>query len=116
MTILVVEDEFFIRMDIADTLREKPGVIVIEARTADDGWEYIATNGPVDVLFTDHRLPGFMTGSQLAARVSQEYPMTKVVVTSAHFDGTEWTGPVLDKPYDSNKIAANLVELARKKG
>ncbi|WP_084567587.1 response regulator transcription factor [Mesorhizobium australicum] len=71
---MVVEDELFIRIDIADTLRGFPGLEVIEASTAVEAWSYLRSNGPLDVLFTDHRMPGSMTGSQLAVIVQREYP------------------------------------------
>jgi CheY-like chemotaxis protein len=113
VVILVVEDEALIRFDMADTLREQPGVTVIEATTADEAWQYLQDHGPVDLVFTDHRMPGQMTGGQLAAKVTAMYPSTKVMVTSAHFDGTEWKGPILRKPYDATHLAGQLVRMAR---
>jgi DNA-binding NarL/FixJ family response regulator len=114
--VLVVEDEPLIRFDVSDALRALPDVIVIEARTADEAWQYLQTNGPVDFVFTDHRMPGVLTGAQLALKVRQDYPNTAVLVTSAHFDDTEWSEPILDKPYDAEHIAAHIVGLARRKG
>ena len=116
MIVLVVEDEALIRVVVSDLLRETPGVTVVEAATADEAWHYLQNHGPVDVVFTDHRMPGTMTGSQLAIRVKQEYPNTRILVTSSHFDGKEWSEPVLQKPYDMDKTAARIIGLARKEG
>ena len=113
VVILIVEDEALIRFDMAETLREQAGVTVIEATTADEAWIYLLDHGPVDLVFTDHRMPGEMTGGQLAAKVLAKFPDTKVMVTSAHFDGHEWKGPVLRKPYDPTSIAGQLVRMAR---
>jgi CheY-like chemotaxis protein len=59
--ILVVEDEALIRFVIADALREL-GASVVEAASADEAWQYLTAGGSVDLVFTDHRMPGSMTG------------------------------------------------------
>jgi CheY-like chemotaxis protein len=55
--ILVVEDEPFVRFAMADALREL-GVCVVEASSADEAWHYLTAGGSVDLVFTDHRMPG----------------------------------------------------------
>jgi CheY-like chemotaxis protein len=62
--ILVVEDEALIRFDMAEALRGL-GVSVVEAASADEAWQYLTDGGSVDLVFTDHRMPGSMTGGQL---------------------------------------------------
>jgi CheY-like chemotaxis protein len=105
--ILVVEDEPIIRFAIAEALREL-GVSVVEAASADEAWQYLAVGGSVDLVFTDHQMPGSMTGAQLASRLRREYPSLTVIVTSGHFDHLAWSDAVLAKPYDFLKTAANL--------
>jgi CheY-like chemotaxis protein len=109
--ILVVEDELFIRFAIAEALREL-GVSVVEAASADEAWLYLTNGGMVDLVFTDHRMPGSMTGAQFASRIRQQYPMLTVMVTSGHFDDEGWSEPILPKPYDLLKTAADLAERA----
>ncbi len=65
--ILVVEDEPIIRLYIAEALREM-GAVVIEAGTADEAWAFLTTGADVDLVFTDHRMPGAMSGAELATR------------------------------------------------
>jgi CheY-like chemotaxis protein len=108
--ILVVEDEPLIRFEIAEALRER-GASVIEAATADEAWQYLSGGAPVDLIFTDHRMPGSITGAQLAVRVRRKYPSVEVVVTSGAFDASEWTEPVKKKPYLATKTASELVQL-----
>jgi CheY-like chemotaxis protein len=108
--ILVVEDEPLIRFAIAEALREE-GASVIEAATADEAWRYLSGGEPVDLIFTDHRMPGSMTGAQLAVRVRRKYPPVAVVVTSGAFDGSEWTEPIKKKPYLPTKMANDLMRL-----
>jgi len=113
--ILVVEDEPLIRFGIAEALRDL-GASVVEASTADEAWDYLASGALVNVVFTDHRMPGSMSGSQLASRIRQEYPAVEIVLTSAVFDDREWTVPILAKPYDIARTAAALISLALKGG
>jgi CheY-like chemotaxis protein len=109
--ILVVEDEPLIRSAIAEALRDL-GISVIEAATADEAWEYLTTCAPVDLVFTDHRMPGSKSGAQLATNIRQRYPQLKIVITSAVFDTREWSGPFFSKPYPLFETAVELVELA----
>jgi CheY-like chemotaxis protein len=109
--ILVVEDEPLIRFAMAEALREL-GVSVVEAASADDAWQYLMAGGLVDLVFTDHRMPGSMTGAQLAGRIRRQYPTLIVIVTSRHFDDREWSEPVLTKPYNLFQTAADLAERA----
>jgi CheY-like chemotaxis protein len=71
--ILVVEDEPLVRFPICEALRDL-GVRVIEAATADEAWEYLQTAVRIDLVFTDHNLPGSMTGEQLSVRIARERP------------------------------------------
>jgi CheY-like chemotaxis protein len=109
--ILVVEDEPLIRFAIAEALRDE-GASVVEAATADEAWRYLSGGAPVDLIFTDHRMPGSMSGAQLAVRVRRQYPSVEVIVTSGAFDGSEWTEPIKKKPYLLAKTASDLMRLA----
>ncbi len=58
LTILVIEDEFWIRLWVADFLRGC-GHRVVEAPTGDDTIELLASgNIPFDVVFSDIEMPG----------------------------------------------------------
>jgi two-component system, response regulator PdtaR len=109
--ILVVEDDPLIRFAIAEELRDL-GASVVEAATADEAWEYLTCGSQVDLIFTDHRMPGSMTGAQLAVRVKGRFPGLEVVVTSGDFALGEWTEPIKKKPYSLTKTANDLVQLA----
>jgi CheY-like chemotaxis protein len=111
--ILVVEDEPLVRFPIAKAVRDL-GVRVIEAATADEAWEYLQAGMPIHLVFTDHNMPGSMTGEQLSARIARERPRIVTLVTSGGSSGGGISQPVLDKPYDLLKTAAALAELASK--
>jgi CheY-like chemotaxis protein len=99
--ILVVEDDPLTRFAMAEALREL-GVSVVEAASADEAWNYVTAGESVDLVFTDHRMPGSM----------KKYPMLTVIVTSSYFDDQEWTEPVLTKPYNLFETAADLAARA----
>jgi len=80
---LVVEDELFIRLDIADALRTT-GLIVVEAASADDAATFVDAGEPLDALFTDVQLPGVLNGLSLARRVQARHPNAAIVITSGN--------------------------------
>jgi len=62
---LVVEDEWLVRMEIADVL-DAHGWTVLEASTAEAALAMRDHNPPVDLVVTDIRLPGPLTGWDVA--------------------------------------------------
>lgn len=108
MRVLVVDDEPLIRLVAADDFRDLGGFDVIEAANADEAWEYLQSGALVDAVFTDHRMPGSMTGAELAVRIRSHYPHIKIILTSAFYEGTEWDEPVVHKPYEIESTIAAL--------
>jgi CheY-like chemotaxis protein len=94
--ILVVEDQALIRFAIAEALREL-GVSVVEAASGEEAWQYLTAGGSVDLVFSDHRMPGSITGGQLATRIRRQYP-SLVIVTSAYFDDRAGRNPLSQSP------------------
>ncbi len=82
-TVLIAEDEFIIRLTIAEFLRDE-GYDVIEAGNADEALDVFRSGIAVDLLFTDVRMPGTMDGCELAQRVRAEWPSTPIIITSAY--------------------------------
>ena len=110
--ILVVEDEPVIRLYIAEALRDM-GALVIEAGTADEAWDFLATGADVHLVFTDHRMPGSMTGAELATRIRRTYPDLAVLLTSGVLDTRIWPEPIIEKPYGVIATAVSLIRRAR---
>jgi two-component system, response regulator PdtaR len=71
--VLVVEDEVFIRFDVADMLRED-GFEVIEASNAQEALEALQSGCQIDLVFSDIQMPGAMNGMGLAGHVLENYP------------------------------------------
>ena len=108
-TVLVVEDEVFVRIVAADMLEES-GFKVLEAGDAAEALDLIAAHNEIAILFTDVNMPGEMDGVALAAEVVRRHPEIKVVVTS----GRQWIGDqdlpdngrFLKKPYGRAELTA----------
>jgi CheY-like chemotaxis protein len=114
-TVLIVEDEVFVRIVAADMLEES-GFRVLEAGDAAEALEMIAAHEEIAILFTDVNMPGEMDGIALAAEVVRLNPAIKVVVTS----GRQWIvdaelpdhGRFLKKPYGRAELTAMVMEQA----
>jgi two-component system, response regulator PdtaR len=110
--VLVVEDEPLVRFTLAEELRGLD-VSVIEAATADEAWQYLTNGAYVDLVFTDIQMPGSMNGLQFAARLRDEYPAIKVIVTSSTIDAHEPFTPFVRKPYPFTGTAIALAKCAK---
>jgi DNA-binding NtrC family response regulator len=81
-TILVVDDEPIIRMALADHLQDK-GFVVLQAETADQAIVTLCeVRCPVDLVFTDVRMPGTMDGLGLSKWVLENRPGIPVIIAS----------------------------------
>jgi CheY-like chemotaxis protein len=101
-SILVVEDEFLVRMLISDELRAAD-YIVMEAVDADEALAMLRAGARVDLILSDVRMPGSIDGMGLLRFVRENYPKTPVIVTSGHLMAhdacAEGATRFLPKPY-----------------
>lgn len=82
-TILLVEDEPLIRMDVAFQLRQR-GFAVIEAARAIEAIDLLATGVmPISLVLTDVQMPGEMDGLDLLRWTREHHPSITVSVMSA---------------------------------
>jgi hypothetical protein len=63
--VLIVEDEFLLRMDAVGMIADA-GFEVVEAANADDAIEILEARRDISVVFTDIQMPGSMDGLKLA--------------------------------------------------
>ena len=108
--VLIVEDEFLIRMRAADII-EDAGFEVVEAADADEAILILESRGDILVVFTDIRMPGSMDGLKLAHAVRDRWPPVHIVATSAHhtlIDELPAGTVFLPKPYSERKIVGAL--------
>jgi len=112
--VLVVEDEFLLRIDAVDMIAAA-GFEVVEAGNADEAIEILESRRDITVVFTDIQMPGSMDGLKLALAVRGRWPPIKIVATSGRDNVGETDlpegGRFLPKPYSSTEIAGVLREL-----
>jgi len=83
--VLVAEDEFLIRMLVADHLRDA-GFTVVEASSGDEAIAILKAGAVFDLVFTDVRMPGSVDGMGLLDFVKRTQPAVPVLVTSGHLE------------------------------
>ena len=112
--VLIVEDEFLIRMHAVDMVRAA-GFDVVEAANADEALVILEDRLDITLVFTDVQMPGSMDGLKLAAAVRDRWPPIKIVATSGQLKISEDDLPTgsrfLPKPYDARQVVAMLREL-----
>ncbi|MDZ7281322.1 response regulator [Sphingomonas sanguinis] len=108
---LLVDDEELVRMSTADMLSDL-GFNVVEAGSAEEAVQILGKGQTVDVLVTDHLMPG-MTGTELARQVQQTRPGLPVLLVSgyAELEGVDADRPRLTKPFRKDELAAILLSL-----
>jgi two-component system, response regulator PdtaR len=112
--ILIVEDEFLLRLDSAETI-EHAGFEVIQAANADEAIAILNARPDIHVVFTDIQMPGSMDGLRLARFVRNRWPPIKIVATSGQVVASASDLPAgsvfLPKPYRDAEVVATLREL-----
>lgn len=83
LVVLVVEDEFLLRYEIVEYLRNS-GCLVLEARTAAQAMAMCCDNTRVGVLLTDINLDGPGSGWDVAETLRAVRPGAGVVYMSAN--------------------------------
>jgi CheY-like chemotaxis protein len=98
-TVLIAEDEWLVRMELASAFEDE-GCIVFESASAEDGVKALGA-AHIDLLVTDIRLSGVMTGWDLAAAARRHDPAIAVIYVSANplAPGRDVAGSLfIDKP------------------
>ena len=112
--VLIVEDEFLLRMDAADMIAAA-GFEVLEAGNAEEAIDILESRRDIRVVFTDIQMPGSMDGLKLARAVRGRWPPIKIVATSGRVNIRETDlpegGRFLPKPYSAVEVTGVLREL-----
>jgi two-component system, response regulator PdtaR len=113
ITILVVEDEYFVREEIVSYLRDA-GCEVIGAETGEHAIDICRSRVPIDVVFTDIELPGSANGFDVAETFRAAVADIPVVYASGKWGNRDrCVGGSLffGKPYQSSEILTACLRL-----
>jgi CheY-like chemotaxis protein len=111
--LLIAEDDILTRATISQFLRDA-GFDVAEAGNADEAVAIFESGAPIDVLFSDIKMPGSMDGSALARRVAVDWPDTEIILTSGYSSALSELhdrpkNRVLAKPYRPLSVLAAIL-------
>lgn len=112
--VLVVEDDFLLRMDAVHIVRAAD-FEAIEAANADEAIAILEEQPNIHLVFTDIQMPGTMDGLKLARFVKDRWPPIKIVATSGLVGVKEEDLPkgsvFVPKPYSAAQIVSTIREL-----
>ena len=115
--VLVVEDDFLIRMDAVNIVRDA-GFEAVEAANSDEAIAIIEADANIHVVFTDVQMPGTMDGLKLAKFIKDRWPPIKIVATSGRVRVREKDLPegsvFVPKPYSPAILIQTLRQLTAK--
>src|SRR5262245_38748462 len=113
-TILVVEDDVFVRMTLADQLRGA-GYRVLEASNADEALDLLRDSSQaVPLLLSDIRMPGTLDGVGLSLAVRYQYPDIKIILSFGQSFSTSHWGDhdgFFPKQYDARRLIEHITML-----
>ena len=80
-TLLVVEDEPLIRLDMVSLLEQR-GFAVLEAANADEAIDILTRNSEIRAVLSDIDMPGSMNGIALVHAISKRWPPCRLILVS----------------------------------
>ena len=115
--VLLVEDEPHILCLLSDYLADE-GYKVLEASDATQAFEILATKPQLDLLVTDFRLPGGVSGVMIAEPALRLRPGLKVIFISGYpieilESGSPITqsAPIIAKPFSLDTLRSQIQQL-----
>ncbi|MGE8148404.1 response regulator [Pseudomonas frederiksbergensis] len=115
--VLIVEDEPAILMVLSHYLADQ-GYRVLQAENGEQAFEILASKPHLDMMITDYRLPGGITGVQIAEPAVKLRPELKVIFISGYPQEIRETespitlkAPILEKPFDLDRLQELMQEM-----
>jgi signal transduction histidine kinase len=107
--ILVVEDDEKVRQVTVSALGTL-GYEVTEAETGDQALEILRDGSGIDLVLSDVKMPGAISGIDLAHRIQGDWPWIKVLLTSGYIEAEADIEQfsVIFKPYRVTELAEKL--------
>ncbi|WP_222909736.1 response regulator [Pseudomonas sp. DNDY-54] len=115
--VLLVEDEPHILCLLSDYLASE-GYTVLEASDSAQAFEILATKPQLDLLVTDYRLPGGVSGALIAEPALKLRPELKVIFISGYPIEIQESGspiarsaPIIAKPFSLDNLHRQIREV-----
>ncbi|MES2604909.1 MAG: PAS domain-containing protein [Pseudomonadota bacterium] len=115
-TILLVDDEVEI-VKVSTMNLQNLGYKVLACTSGEEALEILASEQPVDLLFTDVVMPGAYNGVELAEAALLLRPDLKVLFTTGYakiqnrVTSNRWSNSLVQKPYRSADLSRKIREL-----
>lgn len=113
-TVLIVEDEFLIRLTLGEALADE-GFQVLEAATGPEALAVLRTQPDIALMLTDIQLPGGLDGREVARQARSFAPALKVIFMTGRPDalaGADAPGEAfIAKPYLPSQVCATARRL-----
>jgi CheY-like chemotaxis protein len=115
-TVLVVEDEMLVSLMLVEAFSEL-GFAALSAARGEDAIALLEQIEAIDVLITDHDLPGAISGREVAQHARELHPDIAIVFASGRSDrgGENLMLPgarFVAKPYTAADVLAVVASLA----
>lgn len=107
--LLLVENHAPLRTLWNDLLGDL-GFTVTTAESGGQALEIIKGGTPIDVVFSDIRMPGQLDGLQLAGWVRKNYPWVIIVLQTGSLDELPTEFRILRKPFTASDFLKSLQE------
>ncbi|KIH83348.1 response regulator [Pseudomonas batumici] len=115
--VLIVEDDASILMILSDYLSGE-GYRVLRAENGEQAFEILATKPNLDLMVTDFRLPGGISGVDIAEPAIRLRPDLKVIFISGYpaeiresNSPIAHSAPILAKPFDLDILQEQIRKL-----
>ena len=109
--VLVVEDEELVRINTCERL-ERAGFQVLEAADAEQGMALLEAHPEIRVLVTDVKMPGWMSGIDLARQTAKKWPEISILLTSAYYTADDGELPesitLFPKPFPPEALVKEV--------
>jgi PAS domain S-box-containing protein len=109
LKVLVVDDDVLVAMGTTAML-EDLGHVTLMAGSGTEALEVLQEHPDIELVLTDQAMPG-MTGTELARRLRELYPMLPVILATGYAELAAGDGPALprlSKPYSQQALAATI--------
>ena len=113
--ILIVEDEFLIRLTLLEVLMDE-GYDVLESENGPDALALVQSDASISLLLTDIQMPGGLDGHAVARRARELRPDLPVIFMTGAPDNADGQVPgtrnmYLAKPYSPSDMCTAVKQM-----